>query len=112
MVNVLDNGYVRLIVWMDGEDDEERVISFEVKAPLMIRSQWFNYRVKSEHCPQQFLPIPWEEAGTGNGDDGTDDPLYARNEASRRYVTMEPEFYIPTAWRSAPENRKQGSGDP
>lgn len=36
------------------------------------------------------------------------------NESSRRYITEEPEFYIPTAdmWRSAPENSKQGSGDP
>jgi len=32
---------------------------------------------------------------------------------SRRYITIEPEFYIPDAsqWRSAPENSKQGSGD-
>jgi thymidylate synthase (FAD) len=36
------------------------------------------------------------------------------NESSRRYITEEPEFYIPTAedWRSAPENSKQGSGEP
>ena len=35
------------------------------------------------------------------------------NESSRRYVTMEPEFYIPQAgdWRSTPEDKKQGSGD-
>jgi thymidylate synthase (FAD) len=32
------------------------------------------------------------------------------NEVSRRYVTMKPEFYIPDVWRSAPENKKQGSG--
>lgn len=31
---------------------------------------------------------------------------------SRRYVTEEPEFYIPDVWRSAPENKKQGSGEP
>lgn len=110
MVNVLDKGYVRLIDWLDGEDDEERIVSLEVKAPLMVRSQWFKYRVNSEHCPQQFIAIPWEEAGTGNGDDGSDDPMYARNEASRRYVTIEPEFYIPSEWRSAPEDKKQGSG--
>jgi thymidylate synthase (FAD) len=34
------------------------------------------------------------------------------NEGSRRYVTQEPEFYIPAGdeWRSTPENKKQGSG--
>src|SRR5690606_6679737 len=105
-------GYVRLVDWLDGEDDGERVVSFEVKAPLMVRSQWFKYRVSSEHTPQQWIPVPWEELGAGNGDDGSDDPLYARNEASRRYVTMEPEFYVPDAWRSAPANKKQGSGAP
>jgi thymidylate synthase (FAD) len=36
------------------------------------------------------------------------------NESSRRYITEEEEFYIPMPmmWRSAPENRKQGSGEP
>lgn len=33
---------------------------------------------------------------------------------SRRYITEEPEFYIPEhgQWRTAPENKKQGSGQP
>lgn len=84
--------------------------TFEVKAPLMVRSQWFKYHVGHEHTPMNF--IPYEVEGFGNGDDGSNDPLYARNEASRRYVTMEPEFYIPgdMGWRKAPENKKQGSG--
>ena len=40
------------------------------------------------------------------------DPFTAWNESSRRYVTEEIEFYIPssTEWRSKPENSKQGSG--
>ena len=35
------------------------------------------------------------------------------NESSRRYVTENEEFYIPTAdqWRSKPANSKQGSGE-
>ena len=33
------------------------------------------------------------------------------NEVSRRYVEDEPEFYFPTAWRSRPTDKKQGSGD-
>ena len=31
------------------------------------------------------------------------------NEVSRRYVDIEPEFYEPTEWRLAAENKKQGS---
>jgi thymidylate synthase (FAD) len=33
------------------------------------------------------------------------------NEVSRRYVDYEPEFYEPTEWRLAAENKKQGSSD-
>ena len=33
------------------------------------------------------------------------------NEVSRRYVDDEPEFYEPTEWRLAAENKKQGSSD-
>lgn len=67
-------------------------ITFEVYAPLMLARQWFKYSVASTHLDDQF---GW-------------------NESSRRYVTEEPTFYIPgpNQWRSAPENRKQGSGEP
>jgi thymidylate synthase (FAD) len=33
------------------------------------------------------------------------------NEVSRRYVTDEPEFYVPEVWRKAAENVKQGSSE-
>ena len=33
------------------------------------------------------------------------------NEVSRRYVDNEPEFYEPTEWRLAAENKKQGSSE-
>lgn len=33
------------------------------------------------------------------------------NEVSRRYITDEPEFYIPETWRKAAVNVKQGSSD-
>ena len=33
------------------------------------------------------------------------------NEESRRYIDDEPQFYKPEAWRSRPDNAKQGSGD-
>lgn len=31
------------------------------------------------------------------------------NEVSRRYVSYEPEFFMPSSWRGAPVNAKQGS---
>jgi thymidylate synthase (FAD) len=63
-------------------------VTFEIKAPLMVARQWWKYVVGSDHTMESW------------------------NEASRRYVTMDPEFYIPTEWRSAPEDKKQGSGGP
>ena len=68
------------------------VLSFEIYAPLMVARQHWKYAVASTFVDDQ------------NG----------WNESSRRYITEEPAFYIPTAemWRSAPENSKQGSGDP
>ena len=33
------------------------------------------------------------------------------NEVSRRYVSTEPEFYMPEVWRGKPMNAKQGSSD-
>lgn len=55
-------------------------MSFRVKAPIFVARQL----VKHEY-------LPW-------------------NEVSRRYVSDEPEFYIPDGWRSAADNVKQGSG--
>ena len=67
-------------------------ITFEVYAPLMVARQWWKYAVASTHIDDQ------------NG----------WNESSRRYITEKEEFYVPTAeaWRSKPENSKQGSGEP
>ncbi len=87
-----------------------RVITFEIKAPLVVTRQWFKYHVGSNHGEDsaELLGLPVH----GNGDDGSDDPMFGRNEMSRRYVTREPEFYHPKEWRSAPEIRRQGSGGP
>jgi thymidylate synthase (FAD) len=63
------------------------MLQFEVYAPLMVARQWWKYVVGSDHI------------------------MDAWNESSRRYVTEEPEFYMPDAWRDAPENSKQGSGN-
>jgi thymidylate synthase (FAD) len=123
-VNFLDKGYVRLVDHMGSDlsvsnaarssyekeslefsEADARLIDFlvredhtsplrhafvtiECKAPLMIARQWFKYVVGSDHTMDSW------------------------NEASRRYITSEPEFYVvqPDEWRSAPENSKQGSG--
>lgn len=65
-------------------------MTFEVYAPMMIKNQWIKHIVASTHLEEQF---GW-------------------NEVSRRYVVDDPEYYIPSYWRSYPENTKQGSGEP
>lgn len=125
MINVLDKGYVRLVDSMGNDlevanaarvsydkrsdtmsEKDERlinflweeehtspfrhcVLSFEIYAPLMVARQHWKYAVASTFVDDQ------------NG----------WNESSRRYITEEPEFYMPSEWRSAPENSKQGSGE-
>jgi thymidylate synthase, flavin-dependent len=126
MINVLDKGYVRLVNVMgsdltvvnsarvsynkESKELTERdirlikflareghtspfrhaILQFEIYAPLMVARQWWKYVVGSDHV------------------------MDAWNESSRRYITEEPTFYIPkdNEWRSAPENSKQGSGEP
>lgn len=67
-------------------------MTFEVYAPLMVARQWYKHSVGSTHLDDQ---MGW-------------------NESSRRYISDNEEFYIPGVqqWRSIPENRKQGSGEP
>lgn len=127
-INVLDKGYVRLVDTLGNdlsivnaarvsydkeselfEDRDQKLLNFlireghtsplrhaaltfEVYAPLMVARQWWKYAVSSTHVDDQ------------NG----------WNESSRRYITEQEEFYIPEhdAWRSKPENSKQGSGKP
>lgn len=132
-INVLDKGYVRLVdtlgsdlsivnaarvsydkesvlrndgsltiadqrlidfLWREGHTSPFRhaALTFEVYAPLMVARQWWKYAVSSTHVDDQ------------NG----------WNESSRRYITENEEFYVPdvNAWRSKPENSKQGSGAP
>jgi thymidylate synthase (FAD) len=57
-------------------------ITLRIKAPIFIRTQLFKHKVG-----------------------------FTENEISRRYVTNEPEFYVPD-WRSSPtDGAKQGSSD-
>jgi thymidylate synthase (FAD) len=82
----------RLLYWLLRENEmspfRHAFMTFELRAPLMVARQWWKYIVGSDHR----------------------DPMMAWNEGSRRYVTEEPEYYVPT-WRQAPEHKKQGSGD-
>lgn len=128
MISVLDHGYVKLVSNMGSDldvvnaarvsydkessslDDKDVrlinflvkhkhdstlrhcVMTFEVYAPLMVCRQWYKHAVASSHLDDQ---LGW-------------------NESSRRYITEKEQFYIPAVseWRSAPENSKQGSGEP
>ena len=67
-------------------------MTFEVYAPLMVARQWYKHTVASTHLDDQ---LGW-------------------NESSRRYITENERFYIPqvSEWRSAPDNKKQGSAEP
>lgn len=67
-------------------------MTFEVYAPLMVARQWYKHAVSSTHLDDQ---MGW-------------------NESSRRYITENEEFYmpLPDQWRSASQNKKQGSGLP
>lgn len=66
------------------------VMTFEVYAPLMVCRQWWKHVVASSHLDDQ---VGW-------------------NETSRRYVSENEQFYLPTVWRSKPDSAKQGSGGP
>jgi len=109
--NALGAGERRLIDFLAKEGHtspfRHTMVTLEVKAPMMVARQWFKYRVGSEHAGDSSEMLGFD---FGQGDDGGfGDVLYARNESSRRYVTSEPEFYCPSEWRGAPDNKKQGS---
>lgn len=67
-------------------------VSLEMYMPLMVARQIYKYSIASSFREDQ----------------------YGWNESSRRYITEEPEFYVPghDEWRSSPNNKKQGSGEP
>lgn len=126
MLNVLDKGYVRLVDVMGNDlsvvnaarvsfakeskemsQSDARLLdflvrenhmspfrhcflTFEFKAPLLVARQHWKYIVGSDHSMDSW------------------------NEGSRRYITMDPEFYVPNVdeWRTAPDDKKQGSGGP
>lgn len=130
-VNVLDNGYVRLVDAM-GSDltvvNAARVSYAKESHELTERDRRLiaflaqnDHTSPFRHAVAQFeiyAPLmvarQWWKYIVGSAhQEGTGDSLDAWNESSRRYITEEPTFYIPQAdeWRSAPDNAKQGSGE-
>lgn len=89
--NEFDTKDARLIDFLARENHmspfRHAFMTFEFKAPLMVARQHWKYVVGSDHTMDSW------------------------NESSRRYVTMDPEFYVPKPdeWRLAPEDKKQGS---
>lgn len=126
-IDALDKGYVRLVDSMGNDlsvtnaarvsydkeskefnNNDERLIKFlvrenhtapfrhailtyEVYAPLFVARQWYKHVIGGQH------------------NENFQDPFLAWNESSRRYVTENEEFYIPSEWRGKPANNKQGS---
>ncbi|MCM3205646.1 FAD-dependent thymidylate synthase [Paenibacillus illinoisensis] len=130
-INVLDNGYVRLVDAM-GTDltpvNAARVSYAKESNELSERDvRLIKFLAREGHTSpfrhaiaqfEIYAPLmvarQWWKYIVGSAhQEGTGDSLDAWNESSRRYITEEPVFYVPAAdeWRSAPENSKQGSGD-
>lgn len=91
-VDVLEDRDCSLIDYLIREKHDSVLrhctMSFEVYAPLFVARQWWKHHVGATSVDDQ------------NG----------WNESSRRYITEEPEFYIPDYWRGPAVNKKQGSG--
>ncbi|MEI2280718.1 FAD-dependent thymidylate synthase [Paenibacillus polysaccharolyticus] len=129
-INVLDNGYVRLVDAM-GTDltpvNAARVSYAKESQELTERDvRLIKFLAREGHTSpfrhaiaqfEVYAPLmvarQWWKYIVGSAhQEGTGDSLDAWNESSRRYITEEPLFYVPDVmeWRSAPENSKQGSG--
>jgi thymidylate synthase (FAD) len=122
-VDVLDNGYVRLVDHM-GTDltvanaarvsyskESKELAERDIKLIKFLARE--NHTSPFRHATLQFevyAPLmvarQWWKYCIGS-----DHVMDAWNESSRRYITEEPVFYIPNEWRSTPENSKQGSGE-
>ena len=82
----LDAADIKLIKYLATHDHytpfAQPQLRFHIKMPIFVARQWYKHTVG-----------------------------LTRNEVSRRYVTSEPELYLPEALRIAAENVKQGSSD-
>lgn len=127
-VDVLDEGYVRLVDTLgtdlsvvnaarvsydkeskDFEARDSKLIQFLIReghtSPLRHAALTF------EVYAPLFVARQWWKYAVGSTHV---DDQNGWNESSRRYITEEEQFYVPLPgnWRSKPENSKQGSGDP
>jgi thymidylate synthase (FAD) len=60
----------------------QNAITLRIKMPIFVERQWMKSQIG-----------------------------FTRNSESRRYISTEPEFWIPTEWRMAAKDKKQGSSD-
>lgn len=86
VVNVLNDTDTKLIRYLAEHNHwspfSHAFASFRIKAPIFVARQ----------LAKSTVGLAW-------------------NEVSRRYVSSEPEFYLPEYWRKAAENVKQGSSE-
>lgn len=127
-INVLNNGYVRLLDVMGDDlsvvnnarasydrqsteldDKDKRLIAFLAREQHL--APFRHPRLQFEvYAPLVIARQWWRYAiDSAHIEDGT-----PWSESSRRYITEKTEFYVPSAeeWRSKPANSKQGSGAP
>jgi thymidylate synthase (FAD) len=82
----LDSSDIRLIKYLAKHNHytpfAQPHLRFRIRMPIFVARQWYKHSVG-----------------------------LTRNEVSRRYVTSEPEFYLPQYLRMSAENVKQGSSD-
>ena len=127
-VNVLDEGYVRLV---DVLGDDLSVVnaarvSYDKESTEFTEKdgKLINFLLREKHTSpfrhaaltfEVYAPLFvarqwWKYAVASSHVDDQN----GWNESSRRYITEEEKFYVPlpNEWRSKPENSKQGSGEP
>jgi thymidylate synthase (FAD) len=127
-VNVLDEGYVRLV---DVLGDDLSVVnaarvSYDKESTEFTEKdgKLINFLLREKHTSpfrhaaltfEVYAPLFvarqwWKYAVASTHVDEQN----GWNESSRRYITEEEKFYIPlpNEWRSKPANSKQGSGEP
>ncbi|MCJ8013228.1 FAD-dependent thymidylate synthase [Paenibacillus sp. KQZ6P-2] len=130
-INVLDQGYVRLVNHMGSDltvvnaarvsfakesqelsEKDIRLIKFLAREghTSPFRHVIVQYEI---YAPLMVARQWWKYVIGSSHAEGTGDSMEAWNESSRRYITEEPVFYVPGSeeWRSKPENSKQGSGE-
>jgi thymidylate synthase (FAD) len=122
-IDVLDNGYVRLVNVYGTELDVVNAarVSYNKRSDEMGERdiKLLKFLIREHTSPFRHVHLSlefkaplivarqhWRHiVGASTIEDGT--PF---SELSRRYVRDDEEYYIPQQWRMAPENSKQGSG--